>query len=88
MSNSIRDEKSQENKEKLFALIKEAGYENYSQFCHDIGIDQSNLYSNLDGTWKISVKRMFLIANSLGVSITRILEIFFPEEYAENQKLL
>ena len=88
MSNSIRDEQSQKNKEKLLFLIKEAGYDNYRQFCKDIGLDQSNLYCNLDGTWNISVKRMFQIANHLGVHINQILEIFYPEEFAENQKLL
>ena len=88
MSYSINSEQGQKNKEKLFKLIKAAGYENYRQFSKDVGIDCSNLYSNLDGTWKMSLRRMFKVANLLGVSITQIIEIFYPEEYAENMKLL
>lgn len=85
---SIKSEQGQKNKEKLFELIKAAGYENYRQFSKDVGIDCSNLYSNLDGTWGMSIKRMFRIANLLGVPISQILEIFYSEEFAENQKLL
>lgn len=85
---SIKSEQGKKNKEKLFKLAESAGYENIRQLSKDAGIDCSNLYSNLDGTWKMSIKRMFKIANILGVSINQIIEIFYPEEYAENQKLL
>ena len=85
---SVKSEYGQKNKERLFELIQAAGYENYRQFCLDAGLNQSNLYSNLDGTWKMSIKRMFKVANLLGVSIMEILAIFYPEELEENQKLL
>lgn len=88
MSNSIRTEEAQELKEKLEALVKDAGYENIHQFCLDAKLDQSNLYCNLDGTWKMSVSRMFNIANMLGVSVVQILDIFYHKEFVENQKLL
>lgn len=83
---SIRSEQGAKNKEKLWTMIQAAGYENYRQFCKDAGIDCSNLYSNLDGTWKMSLRRMFKVANLLKVPITNIIEIFYPEEFAENQK--
>lgn len=85
---SIKSEVGKKNKEVMEQLIKDAGYENIRQFCKDVGIDQSNFYSNLDGTWGMSVKRMFKVANLLGVHISRVIEIFYPEEYAENQSYL
>ena len=85
---SIRTEEAQLGKSKLEELIKNAGYESIRQFCIDADIDQSNLYTNIDGKWGMSVKRMFKIANLLGVHINQILEIFYPKEYAENQNLL
>lgn len=88
MGNSITSASAQRGKEKLEILIKEAGYTSFRQFCVDVGIDQSNLYTNLDGKWGMSVKRMFKIANLLGVSIMQILEIFYPEEMAENEGLM
>lgn len=84
MTNSIRSESAQRGKEQLDMLIKEAGYTSFRQFCKDAGIDQSNLYSNFDGTYNISIKRMFIIANKLRVPIMRILEIFYPDEVKEN----
>lgn len=88
MGNSIKSDVGQKNKEKLIALITSAGYENIKQFCKDANLDQSNLYTNLDGTWKMSLKKMFKIANFLGVPIVQIIDIFYSEELEENQKLL
>lgn len=85
--NSIKSDVGQRQKAELEKLVKDAGYENIRQFCKDLGIDQSNLYSNLDGTWGMSMKRMFKIANLLGAPILQIIGIFYPNELAENQKL-
>ena len=85
---SIKSECGKRNKEKLWKLIENAGYANYRQFCMDAGLDCSNLYTNLDGTFKMSLKRMFKIANLLGVSILEIIDIFYPEELKENQSYL
>ncbi len=87
MVHSIRSEEAQRGKEKLDILIKNAGYASFRQFCVDANIDQSNLYGNFDGTYNISVKRMFKLANLLNVPINQILEIFYPEEYQENMRL-
>lgn len=87
-SYSIRSEYGEKNKERLLQLIIAAGFENYRQFCLEAGLDQSNLYSNLDGTWKMSLKRMFKIANLLGVPILEIIGIFYPDELEENMKLI
>ena len=86
--NSINTDIGKKNKEKLWSMIEAAGYENIRQFCKDVGIDQSNLYSNLDGTWKMSMARMFKVANLLKVPVLDIVEIFYPEELAENKNIL
>ena len=88
MSNSINSKVGKNNKEKLWSMIEAAGYENYRQFSKAVGIDCSNLYSNLDGTWKMSMARMFKIANLLKVPVLDIVEIFYPEELAENKNIL
>lgn len=85
--NSIKSDVGQRQKAELEKLVKDSGYENIRQFCKDLGIDQSNLYSNLDGTWGMSMKRMFKVANLLGAPILQIIGIFYPNELAENQKL-
>lgn len=85
---SVKSEVGQRNKEKLEALVKEAGYDTIKQFSRDAGIDVANLYSNLDGTWKMSMGRMFKVANTLGVPVLQIVDIFYHDELAKNQSLL
>ena len=84
---SIRTDLGKRNKEKLLSLVNAAGYDNFRQFCMDVNVDQSNLYSNLEGKWGMSVKRMFKIANLLHVDILQILEIFYTEAYEENKRI-
>lgn len=85
---SIKSDVGRERKEKFEAMVKSAGFDSIHQFSREYNIDMANLYSNLGGTWKMSLKRMFKIANALGVPIGQIIELFYPEEYAENMKLL
>lgn len=84
---SINSEVGKKNKEIFEQLVKDAGYKNIRQFCKDVGVDPSNLYTNLDGSWKMSMKRMFKVANTLNVPILQIIAIFYPDELAENQSL-
>lgn len=88
LKRSINSPEGIDRKVKLEKMVKDAGFENISQFSKEAGIDMANLYSNLGGTWKMSLKRMFKIANTLGVPIGQIIELFYPEEYAENMSLL
>lgn len=74
-------------KSKLDILIANAGYESFRAFAKDVDVSAANLYSNLDTTYDISIKRMFKIAQVLNVPILQIIEIFYPEELAENQSL-
>ena len=86
--NSINSEFGRNNKEVFEKLVKSAGYDNIRQFCIDAGIDQSNLYSNLTGKFKMNIRRIFKIANTLGVPFLQIVDIFYHEELEENQSLL
>lgn len=88
MEYTISSERGQRNKEKLLNMAKAVGYDNLAQLCKDVGIKLPNLYSNLDGTWNMSVKRMFKLADMLEVSILEMIDIFYPEELAHNQSLL
>lgn len=81
---SVTSEIGKRNKEKLEALMREAGYTSFRSFARDSGVDVSNLYTNLDGTWKMSMKRMFKVANTLNVPILQVIDIFYHEELEEN----
>lgn len=80
----ICDAEGMRNKEALETMVHSAGYKTIGQFCREVGINQTNLYSNLNGTWKMSLKRMFKVANTLRVPIDKIIAVFYPDEYWEN----
>lgn len=71
-------------KGKLDTLVANAGYKSFREFAKDTGVTAANLYSNLHGTWHMSMKRMFKVANTLNVPILQVIEIFYPDELAEN----
>lgn len=75
-------------KEKLDKLVSDAGYESFRKFSSDVGVTAANLYSNLHGTYHMSMKRIFQIANTLGVPVLQVIEIFYPDELRENQNVL
>lgn len=78
---------SNDKKDKMEIIIKEAGFKNMRQFSEKLGVNESNLYSNFKGRWGMSVGRMFKIANLIGCPIETVIEIFYPEEYSENREL-
>ena len=65
-------------------LLLKHGYPSILAFCKEAGIDRANLGSNIKGRFKLSVDRAFKIANALGVPITEVLELFYPDEMEEN----
>lgn len=83
----INTDRGQKAKEQLLKLVQDKGYANLRQFCIALGLKLPNLYSNLDGTWDMSIKRMFRIANMLEVPIDTIIGIFYPDEFAENKQV-
>jgi transcriptional regulator with XRE-family HTH domain len=72
------------SRDKLEKMVKDAGYVSMREFARDVGINISNIYSNLNGRWDISIKRMFKIANTLNVPILQVIEVFYPEELSDN----
>ncbi len=74
----------EQRKDKLNNLVANAGYKSFRSFAKDVGITSANLYSNIDGTYNMSMKRMFRVAEVLNVPILQIIDIFYPEELAKN----
>ena len=75
-------------KDRLLKLAKECGYENLHQVSKATGIESGNLYSNLTGKFDISVKRMFIIANTFHRPILDVMNVFYPEQMKQNEKIV
>lgn len=75
-----------EIKEQFYGLIKEKGFTGLRDFARASGILASNIYSNLDGTYDLSINRAFVFAKVLKVPIDTILTIFYPDEMKELEK--
>ena len=54
-------------------------------FCQAIRLNQANLNKNLNGTYKMSIERMFMCANALGIPVERMLEWFWRDELEQNR---
>lgn len=75
-----------QKREELQRLMEVYGYKSIRKLCKEVGITAPNLYSNLTGRYKISMERMFKIANVLGCDVMEIIQIFYSDLYSENQK--
>ncbi len=75
-----------QKKERLDALAKKHGIENLRQLSIKAGMREPNLYSNLDGTYGMSIRRMFKIADAMGADIVEVIKVLYPKEFAANQK--
>ena len=67
-------------KEQFYALIKACGFKSLREFARATGIQVGNVHSNAVGKFRPSIDRMFIYANTLGVDIDTILNIFYAEE--------
>jgi len=76
------------NRNKIKVLINKYGIKSTRQLCLLSGITQSNLYSNLNGTYEISIKRMFALANTLGCPVDEVIEVFYPDLIQMNRELV
>lgn len=74
-----------EIRKELQNLMAKYGYKSIRKLCKDSGVSAANLYSNITGTYKISIERMFKVANALGCDITEVIKIFHSDLYSENQ---
>ena len=71
-------------KEKFYELLKKRGFESLRAFARASGVGVGNIYSNLNGTFRLSIDRAFTFANTLGVPIDTILAIFYHDEMVKN----
>lgn len=74
-------------KKRFEALIKKQGFRSLYQVSKISGIAQGNMYSNFNGS-KVSLDRAFIYANTLGVPITDVLEIFCKEDMKKNREAI
>ena len=75
-----------QKREELQSLMEVYGYKSIRKLCREVGITAPNRYSNLTGKYKISMERMFKIANVLGCDVVEIIQIFYSDLYSENQQ--
>lgn len=73
-------------KEKFEALVLQQGFRSMNQFAHACGLESSNLYTNLKEKYRPEIKRMFVFANTLGVPIGNVIEVWYSDELKENHK--
>lgn len=74
-------------REELQKLMNAYGYKSIRKLCREVGITAPNLYSNLTGKYKISIERMFKIANTLGCDVADVIKVFYSDLYSENQQV-
>lgn len=73
-------------KEKFLALIKAHGYTSVNNFCIENKFNQSNTNQRLnDESKKVELPLLFKWAKILEEPIDTLIEIFYPDDFAENQ---
>lgn len=72
----------------FIALLKKHGYDNVAQFCEANNLIATNMNKRLRGDQKIEILFLFKIANILHEPIETMIEIFYPDELAENRSLI
>ena len=73
-------------KKRFNELLQKNGFRSIHMFAKAGGMDAPNLYTNLNGKSTLGITRAFLYANTLGVPIDEILEIFWPEQMRANRE--
>lgn len=75
-------------KEKFLALLKAHGYTSVNNFCVENKFNQSNVSQRLiNESKKVDLPVLFRWAAILGEPIDTLIEIFYPEEFKENQAI-
>ena len=76
-------------REKFNELLDKHGYRSLNQFCIENKLQQTNFNKRLKNeTIRVDIDNLFLMANLLHEPIEEILNIFYPEEMAENRSLI
>ena len=75
-------------KEKFSELVKAHGYTSVHKFCLENKLNQGNISLRLtDENIKVELPLLFMWAGILEEPIDSLIEIFYPEEFAENQAI-
>ena len=76
-------------KEMFNKLLAKKGYSSLHDFCLKQQIDYANMNKRVNGIrQKIEISYMFKLANILHEPIETMIEIFYPDELAENRSLI
>lgn len=87
----MTEEKLQEynqKKDKFVKLLQSRGYKNIHRFAIACGVEGANVYSNLNGTFDLSMQRAFVYANKLGVPLMDVVNLFYPQWEEENRSAI
>ena len=77
------------DREKRIQFIKDHGYKNVSVFADAVNEHPSNVHKILKGQQIPKIQKLFVYAAALDVDISKVLEMFYPEEmrqYKEARK--
>ena len=72
-------------KEAIMELASKRGISSLRQLCLKSGMESSNLYSNFNGSYDVSLKRIFKLANAMNEDVVNVIKALCPDAYAENQ---
>lgn len=74
-------------KERFDKLLHSKGYASLYEFCKTNELDYGNMNRRVNGVkQKIEIAFAFKLANILELPIEQIIEVFYPDEYKENQR--
>ena len=74
-------------KEKFMKLLNKHGYSSLNNFCIENKLQQSHFNNRLNNeSLKVDLLILFKLANILEEPIDILIEIFYPDEYKENQR--
>jgi len=76
-------------REQFMKVLEKHGYPSLNAFCLDNHLLQTNFNKRLkDESLKVDLKILFKLANILHEPIETMIEIFYPDELAENRSLI
>ena len=73
------------NIEMFRECLTEKGFTSISAFARACGLDPANVCNSLHGNTGVSMDALFLYANTLHVSIDRMINIFYYDNYMLNK---
>ena len=76
-------------KDAFLEVLNKHGYPSVNKFCIENKLQQTNVNKRVkDETIKVDLNTLFTWANILHEPIENMIEIFYPEEWAENRSLI